>query len=242
MEILFDLHTHTIMSGHAYNTIEENIVEAYNIGLQAYGFSDHGPAIEGGPAEVYFRHFRIFPRHYKNMYVLCGVEAVITDYEGHIDLNGKALERVDYAIASLHSWCLQPGTCAENMRAYRGAMQNLYVKIIGHPDDQAYETDYDELAYMAQKYGVALELNESSLDPESVRSGSVREKMRLIMKYCRRYQTPVILGSDAHHKSYIGRFEQVRELLASENFPQELVLNNSLVKLRRVLNHPDIIK
>ena len=37
MDLLFDLHTHTIASEHAYSTIRENIETAYERGLKAYG-------------------------------------------------------------------------------------------------------------------------------------------------------------------------------------------------------------
>ena len=39
MQPLFDLHTHTIASGHAYSTLKENIEEAAKIGLKALGIS-----------------------------------------------------------------------------------------------------------------------------------------------------------------------------------------------------------
>lgn len=241
MQVLFDLHTHTLMSGHAYNTPQENIVAAKALGLAAYGFSDHGPSIKGGPCELYFQHFRIFPRTYEGMYVLCGVEAAIIDYQGHIDLSGKPLQRVDYAIASLHPWALPGGTAEENLQAYIGAMQNPYVKIIGHPDDSAYLLDYEQLVLAAKQFKVALELNESSLDPNSVRAGAVRENMAKLLFYSRKRDLPLILGSDAHHMSYIGRFDKVLEILHAEKFPERLILNTSMAGLRQVINRSDLI-
>lgn len=241
MQVLFDLHTHTLMSGHAYNTPQENIVAAKALGLAAYGFADHGPSIAGGPSELYFRHFRIFPRIYEGMYVLCGVEAAIVDYAGHIDLTGKALERVDYAIASLHQWALPGGTAEQNLQAYIGAMQNPYVKIIGHPDDSTYPLDYEKLVLAAKQFKVTLELNESSLDPESVRAGSVRENMAKLLFYSRKHELPLILGSDAHHMTYIGKFANVQAILQSEHFPEHLILNNSLAGLKQVLNKDNLI-
>ncbi|KXB40796.1 phosphatase [Amygdalobacter nucleatus] len=242
MKILFDLHTHTLMSGHAYSTPKENIQAAKALGLAAYGFSDHGPSIKGGPDALYFQHFRIFPRQYEGMYVLCGVEAAILDYEGHIDLTGKPLERVDYAIASLHQWALPSGTLEENMQAYIGAMRNPYVKIIGHPDDSTYPVDYEQLVLAAKQYKVALELNESSLDPASVRAGQVSENMAKLIFYSIKHDWPLILGSDAHHESYIGRFERVLQIVKEEHLPERLLLNSSLAGLKRVLNKPELIE
>ena len=41
MKLLFDLHTHTVASGHAFSTLKENIEEAAAKGLKAMGTSDH---------------------------------------------------------------------------------------------------------------------------------------------------------------------------------------------------------
>lgn len=235
MKFKFDLHTHTIASGHAYNTIQENIDYAYRQGLAAYGFSDHGPAIPGAPAELYFRHFRIFPRNYRDMQVFCGIEANILNEEGQLDIHGKTLERVDYIIASMHSMCIRPGTLERNMRSYIQVMQNPHVKIIGHPDDSAYPLDYQEFVRQLVRWKVVPELNESSLDPASVRRG-VRENMLSLLSWCRHYDCPVICGSDAHHCSYIGHFERLTQLLQESAFPEDLVLNSRIDGLRLVIN------
>ncbi len=39
-----DLHTHTIMSGHAYNTRNEMIKAAEEKGLEIYAITEHAPA------------------------------------------------------------------------------------------------------------------------------------------------------------------------------------------------------
>ena len=50
MRDVLDLHTHTIASGHAYNTMMEMIHEAQNKGLDVYGITEHAPRIGTGPA------------------------------------------------------------------------------------------------------------------------------------------------------------------------------------------------
>ena len=70
MKYLFDLHTHTIASGHAYSTLKENMDEAYNKGLLAYGFSEHSEAVPGSCKNIYFMNFKVIPRRYKGMLIL----------------------------------------------------------------------------------------------------------------------------------------------------------------------------
>ena len=49
MKDILDLHTHTIVSGHAYNSLYEMVRSAADKGLTLYGCSDHTPAMPGGP-------------------------------------------------------------------------------------------------------------------------------------------------------------------------------------------------
>ena len=54
MKALIDLHTHTIVSGHAYSTVKENIEDAIKNGIKYLGLSEHAPAMPGGPHPFYF--------------------------------------------------------------------------------------------------------------------------------------------------------------------------------------------
>ena len=49
-----DLHTHTIASGHAKNTIKEMVESARSRGLKLYGITDHGVTMPGTCNEEYF--------------------------------------------------------------------------------------------------------------------------------------------------------------------------------------------
>ena len=43
MRDILDVHTHTIASGHAYNTMMEMIRAAQDKGLEVYGITEHAP-------------------------------------------------------------------------------------------------------------------------------------------------------------------------------------------------------
>lgn len=101
MKICMDLHTHTIASGHAFSTLQENLAAAGQAGLSVLGLSEHGPKMPGGPHVFYFRNYKCVPRQYGDLRLLCGVEADILDYTGTLDLKESDLARVDYVIASI---------------------------------------------------------------------------------------------------------------------------------------------
>ena len=46
-ETVMDLHTHTIASGHAYNTLREMAKAAADRGLEILGITEHAPGIPG---------------------------------------------------------------------------------------------------------------------------------------------------------------------------------------------------
>lgn len=235
MKALFDLHTHTIASGHAYSTWSENVRCAKENGLLAVGISEHAPMMPGSCHEMYFVNFKVLPKRLGEMRIFNGAEANIMDYEGTIDMRERLLQKVDYVIASLHTPCIKSGSVSQNMSAIIGAMKNPYVKVIGHPDDSRYPLDYEELTQAANAEKVALEINNSSLNPLAARKNG-QENIRLLLQKCLDHHTKVILGTDSHYCESVGRFEDTYHILEELKFPEELILNSDMKNLDYVLN------
>lgn len=235
MNYVMDLHTHTIASGHAYSTLQENITAAREKGLTFLGLSEHGPAVDGGPKPLYFQNYKIIPREYGELRLFCGIETNITDYEGHLDLDEFTLSRMDYCIASMHTRIVTPGSARENTLASIHAMEHPLVKILGHPDDSRYPLDYEELVRAAAELHVALEVNNSSLHPLSARQGA-RENIRTLLETCMRYGTSVILGTDSHICSSVGDFTQADQVIREMDFPKELIVNTDPARIGEVVN------
>ena len=229
-----DLHTHSIASGHAYNTIYEMVQSAVDKGVELFGISDHGPAMEGSATKHYFRGSHHLPRHLKGIPVLFGVELNVLDYKGTVDLDDRFMEYLDYAIASLHVSCIKPGTMLQNTKAYLGAMNCPKVCIIGHPDDGTYDVDFDMLAKEAAKKRVMIELNEASVAPDSYRLNGWANAT-CMLKACMRYDVPVILSSDAHTECEILGHEYGIKLLEEVSFPTELIANTSAERALKLL-------
>lgn len=232
---LFDLHTHTIASGHAYCTIREMAKAAADKGLELLGITEHAPAMPGTCHNFYFHNMKVVPREMYGIHLLMGAELNILDTEGHVDLEEKELKHMDITIASLHIPCMKSGTREENTEAYLNVMKNPYVTIIGHPDDGRYQVDYRALVQGAKEYGKILELNNHSLEPSCFRRDA-RENDLEMLKLCMEYQVPVVMDSDAHFDAAIGEFQMARGLLEEISFPEELVLNHSVEMLKKYVN------
>ncbi|HIX14594.1 MAG TPA: phosphatase [Candidatus Hungatella pullicola] len=227
---IMDLHTHTIASGHAYNTLYEMARSASEKGLKLFGSTDHAPKMPGTCHEFYFQNVRVIPRRLFGVQILIGAELNILDATGKIDLREGILKRLDYTIASIHQPCYQGSSVTENTSAYLGAIENPYVNIIGHPDDGRYLSDYDTLAAAAAQHGKLLELNNSSLHPIYGRNNA-RENSKRLLEYCRKYKTSIIIDSDAHVETDVGNHQRAWDLIREIEFPEELIVNSSLDKL-----------
>lgn len=229
MTDILDLHTHTIASGHAYNTLYEMVRSASDRGVSLLGVTEHAPKLPGACHPFYFINLKVIPRELYGVKLLLGCELNIIDYQGSVDLEDRYLRGLDFTIASIHEPCYTSGTVAQNTSAYLGAIQNPAVQIIGHPDDGRFPIDYDTLAAAAKEHHVLLEINSSSLHPRCNRLNT-RENYLALLEACRHYRTPVIINSDAHCEIDVGNHTQAHELLAAVDFPEELIVNPSIEK------------
>lgn len=235
-EFILDIHTHTIASGHGGNaTITDMVKAAKERGLQLLGISDHGPKTLGGGRPSYFRSLHLAARRRMGIEMLYGAEVNILDAKGHLDLDDEILAGLDYVIASLHRPVKKPGSEDENTTAYIEAMKNPHVKIIGHPDDTHYPVDHAALVEAAVKYGVTLEINDSSLRPDGYR-GDTRFNDMMLLDLCKHFRHPVLLSSDSHGPAHVGDFACAAALAAKAQMPRELILNYSLGDLRKAIS------
>ena len=230
MKILADTHTHTLASGHAYSTVQENVRAAAERGLSLIALTEHAPAMQNTTSHAYFANLHVIPDELFGVRVLKGVELNILDFEGTIDLDERTLERLDISIASLHIPCISPGTEAENTRACIRAMENPLVDILGHPGDPRYPLKYKEIFKAAKETGTLLEINNASLVPGGFRAGS-EENIISLLKMAMKEEVPVVVGSDAHFYTGIGDIHFVEKLMENIAFPEELVLNTNVEKL-----------
>ena len=168
------------------------------------------------------------------------MELNILDIDGHLDLNDELLGELDYAIASMHAQNYKSGTVEENTSAYLNAMRHPCVKVLGHCDNPAFPVDYETLAKTALQENVIFEINEASLAPYGYR-GDTRLNTARILYYCRKYNIPIILSSDSHGKEHIGDFTYSAGFVHQAMFPEALILNNQIPKLKIFLQTREYI-
>ena len=232
MNITCDCHCHTVASGHAYSTVGEYAAEAARKGLELVVITDHGPQMPGGPHLWHFTNWRVVPRFWGPVEIWGGVELNILDLEGRVDLEERDMAGLDLAVASFHTpFFPQGGTRQEFTRTALGVLKHPRVSILGHPDDDRFPLDYDEPARAASDTATLLEVNNSSLLATSPRRGA-RDNDLKMLDACVRHGTRVVLDSDAHIHTDVGRCDASLALLNEIGFPEALVANTSAARLK----------
>ncbi len=231
--LIADVHTHSLLSGHAFGTVRELAFEAAARKLQILGVTEHGPGIPGTCDPILFRNFIDAPRNLYGVEMLYGSETNVLN-SGEVDLDQRHLNFLDYAIAGIHGLCYENAGIVKNTDNVISCMRNPKVRFISHPDGDDYPLDYAALVQGAKEYGCALELNNSSLRKPRLRPGC-EKNYRIMLPLCMEYGVPIIVNTDAHDPGQVGDFSLAVPFLESLRFDENLILNNDAAKLKAFL-------
>lgn len=237
MNVIADLHTHTVASTHAYSTITEMVESAKQKGLYALAVTDHGMTMVGAPDEIYFRNLHVLPDYMDGVRVLKGIEANIADYEGRLDADNRLLRHLEWVVASLHSITItgEPDVnkCTQ---AYLAVCDNPYVNVIGHSGSDYYAYDYETVVKRCAQTSTLIEINSSA-----IRNGrSNINNCAKIAQLCKKHNARVVIDSDAHILNDVANVPESLKLLEDINFPAELVVNSSVENLHAYFKEKNI--
>ncbi len=229
MNIIADMHTHTIASGHAYSTVNEMAEAAGRKGLQAMALTDHGPALPGGPHLYHFGAMRFIPKRIAGVRILLGVEANIIAPDGSLDMPDSYLAKLDFVMAGFHEQCgFDNRGMDSNTDALLRAMAHPRVKAISHAGNPQYPLHYKAVVAAARETGTALEINNSSFSQS--RRGS-RPNCEYLADLLARSGAPVVVGSDAHIAQGVGEFAEAVAVLVKAGVAARQVVNASYGQL-----------
>ena len=245
-----DVHTHTLYSQHAYSTIWENVQQAAALGLELLGSTDHfgaqffpTPAPEEVGRLLQFWHNQaVWPRVWNGVRIMRGCEVDIVDIEGHLNgydrlvthtqsgvpienprsVKDDVLDKMDYAIASLHTiGFVRDTTKAQNTQMYINALQEPKVLVLGHIGRTPIDFDIDAVVTAARDLGKLIEINEHTFDSSNGRL------CRSIAERCAELGCKIIVSTDAHICTSIGRFANSVAMLNDIDFPETLIASRN---------------
>ncbi len=232
MNIIAELHCHTNISGHAFNSLTEMAQAAAKKGLYAMAVTNHS-SIKDTLSHLHFYCYKYLPRRIEGIFLLSGSEIDLVDFEGHVALSEDILKGLDFRIASKHNprdtaFESRYGTPEENTQMYLGAAKNPLIDCLGHLGNVTVPFDHEALIPVAASTGTVIEVNTSYLK----RSKENVECYRDIIRLCRRHDARMAVTTDSHSIYTMGDFSVGTKLLEEEGFPEELVINSSTERLR----------
>jgi putative hydrolase len=222
LDLVADLHTHTIASGHGADTIRTMCEFALKKGLKGIAVTDHGPALPGGASVVYFMSIQRVAKGIRlPLRIITGVEDDIKNKKGELTLPPDVLEGLEIVMTGCHP---ETWIAGQNLRVRTEAVANAigsgFVKVLTHPVGTYYEIDLEEVLAAARQNGTALELNASKL--------SQRVLAAKFLERCAAENVPIVVNTDAHMADEVGEFASVKDLLGEVGFPERLVVNRSI--------------
>jgi histidinol-phosphatase (PHP family) len=242
-----DYHLHTQFCQHAAGRMEHYVQAAIAAGLEEICFTPHiplpgfprGPSglrMESEDAERYFREVERLRERYRELSILCGIEADF--YEGYERYTEEFQRRypLDLVLMSVHFLREWPGEnwvfgfrfpgkpLAQVYHEYfealkRGIRTGLFdglahldlIKQPGHPVLETNAEDVAQVLELAAEAGMCLEINTAGLR----RLLAEPYPAPAVLPLAAARGVPVITGSDAHEPHLVGYgFEAVRNWIA----------------------------
>ncbi len=201
-DIKGDLQMHTTASD-GKTSAEELAVAAKNLGYQYILITDHSKAVtianglDEKRAEENIKRIHAARKRVKGIEIWAGAEVDIMG-DGRLDYPDSLLKQFDIVLVSVHSRMNMP---AEEMtRRLLKALENPYVRIMGHPTGRQilrrdpFQFDMEKIFAAAKKHGVILELNGN---PERLDLSDRHVKL------AKERGMKVIISTDAHHPDHL---------------------------------------
>ena len=141
---------------------------------------------------------------------------------------------LDLRIAGIHSLCYTHGSAEENTEGLVKVISNPYINIISHPGDGTAKLNFEPLVIAAKEHHTLLEINNSSLKPCRNKPDAKNNNLE-ILRLSKKYEVPVILGSDAHISFDIATYDYALQLVSETDFPEELIMNTDVKKFKEYL-------
>lgn len=215
-----DLHSHTLHSSCGNHSVLEMIDWARRKGLKGFAITDHGPALGRNVTSTFYERFQ---NPYRDIRLLKGMECNLLE-NGHIDLPRKFLKWMDVVLLGIHhNLPLNLHADYYTERLIKAMEENPCIDVITHPNDEHFPLHFKDVARVARKHGIALELNNSK-----TALGVVNEEVtKNLVRACKEEGCQLIINGDAHAVLEIGEDQAVLPYLEELHFPEELWVNRT---------------
>lgn len=243
MKLIGDFHTHTTYT-HGTGTIEENVKQAENLGLEAIAITEHAYNsryhIKRGDMEKMRSEIDSIKDKYKTK-ILLGIETNIISSDGDVDVPDSELEKLDVVVLGFHKMTrvkmreffkfVLPNLMRKktsktqidrNTMAYIKAMDKHRVSILAHLNYGGCRVDSVRLARECAKRGIYIELNGKRIN---FTQDEILGMLETDVKF--------IINSDAHNSFDVGKNHRAFNLIEKYKIPLDRIVNlNEMPKFK----------
>lgn len=178
-ELVYDLHTHTTYS-HGKGSVEDNVREAFNKGLEYIAISDHGPGhltygINRGDLVNIRNDIEKMNVKYPKLNVRMSVEANTICKPPYLDIRPEEFDEFDFVLAGYHfgvfggnmirNWLWSKGIKIgeeslrkSNTEMVINCLRNNNIAILTHPGDKG-PFDLEAIAQVCVETDTLMEIN-----------------------------------------------------------------------------------
>lgn len=226
VNIISDLHIHSLASGDAFSTIYEIVNEARKKKLLSIGISEHGYKMPTSVKhEYYYRSALQHFKEIKDLKVYVGVESSVVNSSGEVSIPNIICNGVDYLILSFHSFAWEEKNKDIEINTFsliNCIINQPNIKILGHLNERVFEINIEKIIPYLIKNNIALEINNGSL----LKTG-IDDYFKNIIYKCRDAGIKFIVNSDAHYAKEVGLFNQSLKLIQECSIPESLIINTN---------------
>lgn len=242
MKLIGDFHTHTTYT-HGLSTIEENVQQAENLGLQAIAITEHAykatyPIKQGDLEKMKAEIENLQPKYRTK--ILLGIETNLISLDGDIDVPDEELSNLDLVVFGFHRFCkvgikqffkfvlpnllFKPNKkkIERNTMAYIRAMDKHRISILAHLNYAGCQVDCLRLAKECATRGIYIELNGKRIN---FTKQEILDMLSTDVKF--------IINSDAHDVYSVGKNHRAFNIIEKYGIPLDRVVNlNEIPKFK----------
>lgn len=199
-----DFHTHSITYSDGWNSIEDIVKFAGEIGLSKIAITDHCQEYLNRynyPAKTHRGIINRWENIFNGTSVIFGIECDILNEKGDISKDIQGLES-DFLILSTHKK-VYSGDEKKLTEAYLNAIEKHVdmIKFLGHPCSKYFEgLDIDAVTESANRYNIPMELNCANLVNKKTQLDLLEKMLKKIER--------IYVNSDGHTFSELKNYRQ----------------------------------
>lgn len=233
--IKFDVCTYILNDNNCMSTVFENISEAREKNLEGIGIVARGHTHTNDRSDRIIKNILNLPDKIKDIKILKGIEcSMISLGRAEMDIPINTISDADFSMISFYQESFPNFVPDGNKisQTFKNCILSCNVDGIGQFTFGRATVDLRDLILFCKNNNKFIELSNDKLKNKKVSEADVYK----IATLCKDFDVPIIVTSGARLYSDVGNFGQILNTLSEIEFPQKLILNESMDKFIDFVN------